>query len=91
MPQDLLFILLRLPVFLDASTGKPGTSEPSVSLARFDSGIFQTHSLKKEGKGACCGWALAPVPALTKAALLWSMYAPGFYSWGSHRSPFSQN
>lgn len=32
--------------------------------------FFKLNSLKKEGKGACCGWALAPVPALTKAALL---------------------
>ena len=62
MPQDLLFIVPpRLPVFLDASTGKPGTSEPSVSLARFDSGIFQTQLTEERrqrgmlwlGTGSC--------------------------------------
>lgn len=42
MPQYPLFILTQAAVFSDASAGKPGTSEPSVSLARFDSGIFRT-------------------------------------------------
>lgn len=57
-------------MFLDDSTGKPGTSEPSVTLARFDSGVFHTQFTGERRQKGGSGWVLFPVLDLTRAALM---------------------
>lgn len=70
MPQYLPFILiLRLLCSQMLAQGSQGQVSHLLALPGLIQVFFELSSLEKGGKEACCGWTLAPVPALTKAAL----------------------
>lgn len=70
MPPYLLFILtLRLLCSQMLAQGSQRQVSHLLALTGLIQVVFKLSSLEKGGKGACCAWTLAPVPALTKAAL----------------------